>query len=90
MLYLKEDIAIKPEPINAEHLQLDNKHKVYKSLIGGIGVPSVCWFGTEGNYNAMVLEHLGPSLEDLFNHFNNKFNLKTILILADQMVSAGS
>lgn len=85
----KEDVAIKLEPIDAEHPQLDNEHKVYKSLVGGIGIPSIRWLGTEGDYNAMVHECLGPSLEDIFNSLNCKFNLKTILILADQMVSAG-
>lgn len=44
------------------------------------------WFGVEGEYNVLVMDLLGPSLEDLFNFCSRKLSLKTVLMLADQMV----
>ena len=74
----KHDVAIKLEAVDVELSQVKHEYKVYKSLAGGIGIPSVYWFGTECDYNVLVLEHLGPSLKDLFNHCNCKFNLQTV------------
>lgn len=82
-----EEVAIKLESVKAKHPQLEYESKVYKTLAGGVGVPFVRWFGTECDYNAMVIDLLGPSLEDLFNFCNRKFSLKTVLLLADQLVS---
>ena len=44
------------------------------------------WYGIEGEYNVMVIDLLGPSLEDLFNFCSRKLTVKSVLMLADQMV----
>ena len=46
------------------------------------------WFGVEGEYNVLVMDLLGPSLEDLFNFCSRKLSLKSVLMLADQMVGS--
>lgn len=50
------------------------------------GVPQLLAFDAEGDFNVMVIDLLGPSLEDLFNHCNRKFSEKTVLMLADQLI----
>ena len=44
------------------------------------------WFGREAEYWVLVMDLLGPSLEDLFNFCSRQFTVKTVLMLADQMV----
>ncbi|KAJ3330533.1 serine/threonine protein kinase [Blyttiomyces sp. JEL0837] len=82
-----EEVAIKLESVRAKHPQLEYEARVYKSLAGGVGIPFVRYFGIEGGYNCMVVDLLGPSLEDLFNFCGRKFSLKTVLLLADQLLS---
>lgn len=81
-----EEVAIKLESIRAKHPQLEYEAKVYKALCGGVGIPFIRWYGTECDFNAMVIDLLGPSLEDLFGYCNRKFSLKTVLLLADQLL----
>lgn len=82
-----EEVAVKVESIRAKHPQLEYESRVYRALAGGVGIPFVRYFGVEGNYNFMVVDLLGPSLEDLFNFCGRKFSLKTVLLLADQLIS---
>lgn len=81
-----EEVAIKLECIKTKHPQLHIESRFYKMLQGGVGIPAVKWCGSEGDYNVMVMELLGPSLEDLFNFCSRRFSLKTVLLLADQLV----
>ena len=80
-----EEVGIKLESTKTKHPQLLYESKIYKILQGGTGIPNIRWYGVEGDYNVMVIDLLGPSLEDLFNFCNRKFSLKAVLMLADQV-----
>ncbi|TMW96429.1 hypothetical protein EJD97_007369 [Solanum chilense] len=82
-----EEVAIKLESVKTKHPQLHYESKIYMLLQGGTGIPNLKWFGVEAEYNVMVIDLLGPSLEDLFNYCNRKFTLKTVLMLADQLIN---
>merc|ERR1712192_192617 len=86
----KKEVAIKFEPSTARYLQLFDEKRVYEILQGGLGVPRIHWFGVDQlmgrDYNILVMDLLGPSLEDLFHFCSRRFTMKTILMLADQMI----
>ncbi|KAI9450485.1 kinase-like protein [Lactarius psammicola] len=83
-----KEVAIKLEPaVEKQHSPLKHESKIYKTLMGGTGVPWMIWSGKQGDYNVMVIDLLGPSLEDLFKMCNRHFSLKTVLLLADQLLS---
>lgn len=80
------EVAIKVEASDAKYPQLMYEAKVYKQLRLNPGFPKLLHFGTEKRYNAMVIELLGPSLEELFNLCKRRFSLKTVLMLIDQLL----
>jgi len=89
-----QEVAIKFENGNSKNPQLFFEAKLYQYLLkdsststSDKGIPRVYYCGTEGDQNIMVMDLLGPSLEDLFNICNRKFNLKTVLMLSEQMLS---
>ncbi|XP_010482773.1 PREDICTED: casein kinase 1-like protein 9 isoform X2 [Camelina sativa] len=82
-----EEVAVKLESVKTKHPQLHYESKLYMLLQGGTGVPNLKWYGVEGEFNVMVIDLLGPSLEDLFNYCNRKLSLKTVLMLADQLIT---
>ena len=61
---------------------------------GGEGIPKIYWIGIEGDYNIMVMELLGPSLEDLLNkkkkqtlNTETRFSEKTWAMLGENMIN---
>jgi casein kinase 1/casein kinase 1 epsilon len=90
-LKTNEEVAIKLEHTNTKHPQLFYEAKLYQYLlqdnsVSDKGIPHVYYCATEGDYNIMVMDLLGPSLEDLFNICNRSMGLKTVLMIADQMI----
>lgn len=82
-----QTVAIKFEPRKSDAPQLRDEYRTYKILAGSHGVPQVHYFGQEGLHNVLVIDLLGPSLEDLFDMCGRKFSIKTVVMTAKQMLS---
>lgn len=80
-------VGVKSELIDCEYPQLVYESRIYDSLRGGPGIPYLYWFGSESDYRFLVMDLLGPSLEALFDTCKRKFTLKTVLIMAEQMIA---
>ena len=80
-------VAVKLESVKTRVPQLSYESKLYSIFSGGTGIPKLHWYGTEDSHNIMVIDLLGKSLEDLFVHCHHRLSLKTVLMLADQMIS---
>jgi hypothetical protein len=66
---------------------VEREYHILKQLEGGVGIPRALWFGRVSAYHALVLNLLGPSLQDLFLARSRKFCLHTVVDLGDQLVS---
>jgi len=86
-IYTEGRVAVKLESRTARNPKLPSEYKIYRNLAGGDGISRVHWYGRAGEFNALVLDVLGPSLYDLFKFCGRKFTLKTVLMLADQLLA---
>ncbi|KAH7106232.1 kinase-like protein [Auriculariales sp. MPI-PUGE-AT-0066] len=80
-------VAIKFEPRKSEAPQLRDEYRSYRTLAGTSGIPQTYYFGQEGLHNVLVMDLFGPNLEDLFDICGRKYSLKTVCMLAKQMLS---
>lgn len=87
----EEYVAMKLEPILTMHQpHLQHEARLYHYLTRGlvtVGIPRLRYFGREGDFNVLVMDLLGPSLEDLFDFCGRTFSLKTICMIVEQMIS---
>nr|XP_017006752.2 casein kinase I [Drosophila takahashii] len=79
-------VALKLERSDIANPQLLFEYKLYNILRHGMGIPQVYHYHTNHRFNVMVMELLGPSLEDLFVLCQRNFSLKTVLMVAEQMI----
>lgn len=80
------DVAVKLESLKAVNPQLTYEARLLGALQGLPGIPRLHWFGLEGGYLAMVMELLGYSLEYLFNRCGRRLSVKSVCMIADELL----
>ncbi len=81
-------VAVKTEK-KSKCSKLKNEYQIYTYLRNNNftrGLPKVYDYFDDGSYNVLVMQLLGPSLEDLFNRYNRIFTLSTVFMIADQLI----
>jgi len=81
------DVVVKLQYITGTITSLEHEYNVLRQLGDTIGIPLVHWFGWEDNYDALVLDHLGQSLESVFKTYQYSFSRNTIVLIGYQLVS---
>ena len=72
-LKTNEEVAIKLEKLDTQTPMLQYEAKIYEKFQGGPGIPTIHWYGVEGDFNVMVMDILGPPLEELFQFCKKKW-----------------
>ncbi|KAA6385689.1 MAG: putative Casein kinase 1, partial [Streblomastix strix] len=79
-------VAVKLEELGMTPSQLTQESKVYKLMNDVQGFPRLHFFGEARGYRLLAIDYLNSSIEEMFERCNRKFSLKTVLMLAYQMV----
>lgn len=84
-VYNSEHFALKFEDINSNSNLLSSEASIMNYLKGP-NIPLVRSYGTSGNYNILIMQLMGKSLEDLIN-IKKTFPLKTVSLIGYQMIN---
>ncbi|CAG2120347.1 unnamed protein product [Medioppia subpectinata] len=79
-------VCVKLESQASPKPQLPLEYKFYKILGKGKGIPNIYYIGPVGNWSALVMDLLGPNLENLFEKCEHKFSVRTTVQLAIQLI----
>ena len=74
----------KKNRILKEYLIYKNIYAINKSIT--INIPKIYGSIETNDYHILMMELLGPNLEDLFNNFNRKFKINTVILLAINLI----
>ena len=84
---MNEKVAIKKEQRSKGLSHLSTEASVYKKIGKEQGIPECKFYITDSDTAYLGLELLGPNVADLMQHLGTKLSLKTVLMIADQLLT---
>ena len=82
---MNQPYAVKLELAIVGGSSVEREYYTLKELVNIAGLPHARWFGRESNYDALVIDLLGPSLHQLLQQ-HKKLCASTVTYLANQLV----
>lgn len=79
-------MAVKTEKTKRRFSQLQLEYRFYRRFGRNRFTPEVFYYCTTPRFNAIVMELLGPSLEEMFVYNGQKITDKTVVLLAMQII----
>ncbi|TFK54776.1 kinase-like protein, partial [Heliocybe sulcata] len=82
------EVAVKFEPIHPDVREsLPYESAIYAQLEGVTGIPRIHWSGPEHGAYVLVMDKLGPNVEELRRFCRGALSLRTVLMLGEQMLT---
>jgi len=84
-----DEVAVKLEDCSSSAPQLEHESAVLNILRQPVqpqGIAELYYFGREGQWLCLVMEQLGKSLEDRMQQCKGRFNLRTTVLCAEQLL----
>ena len=72
--------------IKIRNFDINEEAKITNLLSDSLGFPHFFYYGIENTKSILITSQLGKSLQNLFYESNLNFSLKTLLMIADQML----
>lgn len=82
----KRYVAVKVESKTSNKKRLAQEVNIYNNFSCCKYIPKIFWYGSENNYNFLVMNLMGSSFEKLFLSHGNCFSLKTIIMISIELL----
>ena len=77
-----EEVAVKIDST----ILLRNEARIYNLFVNSAGIPKMRAFGKEGEYNYMVMDKLGSSLDELKITHGGSLSLQATILIGLQLI----